>query len=169
MPNTFVRCHYINETDQQCNSWFDSDVNPEQKFCPSHADCISIDKAMKADDNAEKKRYIDRCNEVNQLCIAMSNEELERHIASIEARIESLRTDLMASRAHRAARIEKMTEDERKLLRSQKINIAMETKEPKKVKEPKVNTSIKADPILHFMKKFGVTQEQAKAMMADLL
>jgi hypothetical protein len=103
-------------------------------------------------------------NSEREKCYKMSNEELEDHIRSIEARIEqfvqSERTKLASARAVRAERFEKMSEDERRELRKYQI-----AKDPNGRKaKPQTN---KADKATQMANKLGVSKADLMALDFD--
>lgn len=159
MPS-FTRCRYVSDTGLECEKWFqptDSMNNgQEPRHCELHRGMIS---ERTSPNDESKQRFIDLKNEEIKLCIGMSIEELDTHIAGIEKQIELLRMRTMSARSVRVDKIDKLTDEERK--ERQKIRV----QNPATNDKPKAKTSIKKDPIQHLMDKFGMSREQALKMM----
>jgi uncharacterized small protein (DUF1192 family) len=147
--NSYYRCLHFDDSSAQCETWARSIDGAENKYCSAHDGSIS---------HPEKKEvYIDLLNAERRLCFAMTLEELDTHIAGIEKEIERLKASLLSSRATRAEKIDKLSDDERE----QRRKIKVVSPEPK---EKKV-TSIKKDPLKYMMEKHGLTEVQAKKML----
>lgn len=181
MSNTpYRRCHYLNERGEQCETWFPAiDTN---KLCPAHREIITPNGRVNEDPET-KVRYIDLVNDERQYCYHFLSgesqnqsqtlihefkddlegtifEKIDAHIAFIEKVLEDMKARLHSARAVRTEKLDELTEEERKVLRSQKID-----KEFKKVPKEKL-PSFKADPIGFLSKKNNMSRVDSEALLS---
>lgn len=176
----YRRCHYIDERGEQCETWFPAvDTN---KLCPAHGKIITPNGKLNQVDEI-KVKYIDLVNDERHYCYHFLSgesqnqsqelihefkddesgtifEKLDAHIAFIEKVIEDMKARLHSARAVRAEKLDELTEEERKVLRSQKID-----KEFKKVPKEKL-PSFKADPIGFLSKKNNMSRVDSEALLS---
>lgn len=165
----FFRCQYTDDSGMQCEKWFDAAKKPDPtliKFCPDHDGIIG--EKLAADPDV-KERYIDLVNGHRKIVAEMNIDEIDEHIAGLEKLIEAERTKLLTSRAVRAEKIDKLTDEEREVRRSIKLERA-KNPEKKSSRASKVQTisnkpTIKSDPVGYLMANYGFTREQAESQL----
>lgn len=164
MPADYVRCQFVDDAGLECDKWFESaGGGVSNKFCPAHANgAMSVDNALK--DDSAKSAYITLVNETRVLVAAMTLDQIDEHIAGIEAVIEAERTKLLTSRAVKSEKLDELTEDERKTRRATKIP---KTDKPVKAPTTKATTMAK-DPVAYLMEKHGLSREQAMSMLGKV-
>lgn len=152
---SYRRCLYIDDAGLECERWFDANDTPERN-CENHRGILPSDQPM-----TDKKAYIDFVNEQQALCSKMSFDELDAHIASLEKAIEDQRTRLLASRAVRTQKLDKLTDEERAERKKYKIEKAVQAARPKA-------PTMKADPVKAMMAKYPkLSEAQVRALLED--
>lgn len=177
MPTPYRRCFYLDDHGQQCDTWFPADNN---KLCPSHKEIITPGGRINEE---EKPKYIDLVNDERKYCYHFLDgsaqeqsqalihefkddlegtifEKLDAHIAFLEKVIEDMKARLHSSRAVRAEKMDELSEEERKILRSQKIDKEFRVK-PEKIKLP----SFKSDPVGFLAGKNKMSKTDASALL----
>jgi hypothetical protein len=176
MSVPYRRCFYIDDRGQQCDTWFPA--IDDNKLCNPHREIITPGK----NGNEEAKvKYIDLVNDERLYCYHFLNgeaqnqsqtlihefkddaegtifEKLDSHIAFIEKVIEDMKARLHSSRAVRTEKLDELTEEERKHLRSIKIDKVFR---PGKVKAP----SFKADPVGFLASKNKMSKTDASNLL----
>jgi hypothetical protein len=153
LSNNYIRCLYIGLDSIQCETWFlvDANTKPIPKYCTEHNNG--------ADASQNKNNFINQYNEVINQCSNMTLIELDHHIASIEAKISVLKTELTATRGIRASKIEKLTDAER-VERRKYVVPKNDTLEKTRV------VSMKKDPVKHLTGKLNITADLAKDLLS---
>ena len=177
MPTTYRRCFYLDACGQQCENWFGDEI--ETRLCVDHRETIQ-GPGGKINEEA-KVRYIDLVNDQREYCYHFLSGEaqvqsksfifeflddsegtifhkIDAHIAFIEKVIEDMKARLHSTRAVKTEKMDELSDDERKELRKQKIEKAINPDKPKKTK------SFKSDPI-GSLAKTGISADKAKAML----
>lgn len=172
------RCHYIDATGQQCDTWFPA--IDSTKLCVAHREIITPNGHINED---QKVKYIDLVNDEKHYCYHFINgepqnqdktlihefkddeagtvfEKLDRHIAFLEKVIEDLKARTHSARAVRSEKLDELTEEERKILRAQKIDKTFREKASKE-KLP----SFKTDPVAFLSKKNSMSRTDAEALL----
>jgi hypothetical protein len=178
MSTPHRQCHYLNERGQQCDEWFAAvDTN---KLCARHREIITPNGRL---NEQTTPKYIDLVNDERAYCYHFLDgtaqnqskelifefkddeegtifEKLDAHIAFIEKVLEDVKARMHSARAVKSEKLDELTEEERKKLRSQKIDKVFKQKEPKE-KAP----TFKADPIGFLARKQGMSKTDASNLL----
>jgi hypothetical protein len=149
----------MDEKGSQCETWFKEENG--QKLCDEHRVFLrSKPEELKPQEPTEKTKYIDLVNEQIKICALMNLDELEQHISGLEKLLETEKTKLYAARANLRQKLDDLSDEERKVRLSHKLN--------KTIREPKsesIKTSAKKDPVNHLATKHGLSEQAAKDFM----
>jgi len=152
--NSWERCQYVSPQGEECDVWFQ--VDGKGHLCPKYHRNLSVTE--------NKENFISLMNSERDLCYKMSNEDLEQHITSLEAKIEEFlqteRTKLASARAVRAERYQKMSAEERKELQKIKVSDPNGKKPTAKSRE---------DKSTKMANKLGVSRNDLLTMDVDQL
>ena len=158
----YKRCQYVSPEGIECEVWFP--LADGEIYCEKYHRGIP---SVSDEANGEQKQlYIDLCNAERNLCATMTLDQLDAHIATIEAAIEEFlareKPKRNTARAVRAEKLEALTEDQRRERR--KIKLAKEVKEGRKVLSKPSKPRIKRTTIFDNM---SIADKQA-AVTGDI-
>jgi hypothetical protein len=158
----YKRCQYVSPEGIECEVWFP--LADGEIYCEKYHRGIP---SVSDEANGEQKQlYIDLCNAERNLCATMTLDQLDAHIATIEAAIEAFmakeKPKRNTARAVRAEKLEALTEDQRRERR--KIKLAKEVKEGRKVLSKPSKPRIKRETIFD---KMSIADKQA-AVTGDI-
>lgn len=160
----YFRCQHTDDDKRQCENWFlPADVEAIVKLCPHHINSLSL----KSNEPQAKANYIDTRNAELTIVKDMTVDQLDQHIAGLEAEIEVLKARVMTSRANRADKVQKLSDEER--AKRQRITFdstgtRIERPERQRAKAPSKPT-LKSDPVGYLMATYPtLTREQAEKM-----
>lgn len=182
MSIPYRRCFYLDDRGQQCDAWFPA--VDDNKLCGpdknNHRALINVNGHI---NEPETPKYIDLVNDERRYCYHFLDgtsqnqsqtlihefkddqdgtifEKLDSHIAFIEKIIEDMKARLHSARAVRAEKLDELSEEERKHLRTLKIDKQVR----EKVEKQKL-PSFKVDPIGFLSKKNSMSKTDASALL----
>jgi hypothetical protein len=161
----WLRCRYIEPNGHQCDSWY-LFVDEDHKLCAEHAGILPTNNTPIPDNNS-KSEYITLLNEQRLYCYQMTDDQLEEHIARIDAEIAIWKAKGLTARAIKTERFEKMTEEELAERRKFVINRAVETSERKTAKQ--VKPSLKSDPIAYFRSQYPMMASKTDDEILEMM
>jgi hypothetical protein len=176
MPTPYRRCYYLDDRGEQCEKWFPA--TDDNKLCLDHREFMGVNGHANP---ANTAKYIDLVNDEREYCYHFLSgarqkqsktlifefkddedgtvfEKIDSHIAFIEKVLEDMKARLHSARAVKSEKLDELSEEERKELRKQKVEKAINPERAKKAK------SFKSDPIGNLTKS-GLSADKAKALM----
>lgn len=161
MSNTiqFVRCRFISDTSGlECEETFPVfEGDSGRLLCDLHKNIIS--PTLAAELNENKSQYVAHRNEHAAFCAHMTLNELDRHVADLDEKIEKLKSHYFAARGVRQSKLADLSEDESRERQKIKV-IRKETIGPVKPKR----VSVKADPVRALMQT-GMSEKAARSVL----
>jgi hypothetical protein len=138
---SYKRCQYTDPNGRECNTYFGSkDDEGDQKLCPLHSGILGPRTAVISE--TVKVDYVNLMQEsaieARALIVPdapLNLDQLDAHIAALEAEIEKFKSRASAARGVRSEHIQKLTEEERRELR--KIKVPPQVKGNGKSRDPK--------------------------------
>lgn len=125
---SYRRCLYIDQQSRECNTYFGvkDDEDADLKFCPLHSGILGPRQAAVSE--SAKVDYVNLMAEEAETCTKLISpdqpldlDNLDKHIAALEAQIELFKSRASAARAVRSGHVQKLTDEQRKELRKIKV------------------------------------------------
>lgn len=159
---SFTRCRYVSDDGLECEKWFqptpEMNSGKDPRFCELHRGIVSPSTITTTDNT--KSQYIEVRNQEVALVVDMTLEQIDAHIAGLEKQLELLKTRVISSRAVRADKIEKLTDEERAARKKIHVERPATNDKPKAAKP----ASIKKDPVAALMAK-GMSEKMARQLL----
>lgn len=147
MSNESTRCQFIDPISHiECEVWYQYEDG--QKFCPNHRISGLSDKTKEVNHiprtvTVISSEDIQKMNAKISECMKMSIPELVQHINDIDDQLRQLERDKRAANTAKRNLEEKLTDEERQILREQSTSYGRGPFEPKP-KQPKKSPEEKA-------------------------
>ena len=158
MSDTYVPCAFKGENGLPCETWFPYEGSQGSKLCIIH-------RSVMLPTGETQNRYIDVRNDEMRTCDKMTLDELEVHIAGIEAILAEQRNRMMAAQGVRRTKIEALSEAERDERRKYVVTRAVKAEKTKVDPAKKFMATVKTDSLT----KLGLDKKNLMSMDIDAL